>query len=143
MVQTRQQSHIQEQIDQLQIIEEFQRLSVIEVEQTNNLSEQEHIVYRPLSFVMSEKLINTILSHSVDKLLKFGGKNNENVNKWLTDIIKELDLVNLNDPQKFSVIQTFLVDDARRWFLNNKSRINDWSSFVLQIQKNIFIANVA
>jgi hypothetical protein len=135
MVQTRQQSHIQQQIDQLQIIEEFQRLSVIEVEQTNNLSEQEHIVYRPISFVMSEKLINTILSHSVDKLLKFGGKNNENVNKWLTDIIKELDLVNLNDPQKFSVIQTFLVDDARRWFLNNKSRINDWSTFVLQIQK--------
>ncbi|CAF4866528.1 unnamed protein product, partial [Rotaria socialis] len=36
---------------------------------------------------------------------------------------------------KYSVVQTFLVDDARRWFINNMSTINDWSTFSIEIHK--------
>ncbi|CAF1433061.1 unnamed protein product [Rotaria sp. Silwood1] len=130
MVQTRQQVKREEEIDQ-----EFQRLSGIEIEQTTYQQNNEHIVYRPISFTMTEKLINTILSNNLDKLPKFGGKSNENVNKWLTDITNELNMVKLNDQQKLSVIQTFLVDDARRWFINNMSMMTDWSTFSIQLQK--------
>ncbi|CAF1414315.1 unnamed protein product [Rotaria sordida] len=114
MVQTRQQVKRQEELDQLTTHQEFQRLSGIEIEQSSHLPNYEHIVYRPISFLMTEKLVNTILSNNFYKLPKFGGKSNENVNKWLTDITNELNMVKLNDQQKFSVIQTFLVDDARR-----------------------------
>jgi hypothetical protein len=130
---TRQQVKNEKKLNRLKIKQEFQRLAVIEVEQTNNLKNQEHIVYRPLEFVMAEKLINTRLSVDLDKLPKFGGKNNENVKKWLTDITKELNLVNLNDQQKFSIIQTFLVGDARQWFINNMSTMTNWSTFSIQI----------
>ncbi|CAF1363628.1 unnamed protein product [Rotaria sordida] len=135
MVQTRQQVKRQEELDQLTTHQEFQRLSGIEIEQTSHLPNYEHIVYRPISFLMTEKLVNTILSNNFYKLPKFGGKSNENVNKWLTDITNELNMVKLNDQQKFSVIQTFLVDDARRWFINNMSIMNDWSTFSIQLQK--------
>ncbi|CAF4647930.1 unnamed protein product, partial [Didymodactylos carnosus] len=121
--------------DQSQVSEEFKRLSVIEIEQINNPTEQRHIVYRPISFIMTEKLINTILSNNLEKLPKFGGKRNENVKKWLLDITNELNLVNLDDRQKLSVIQTFLLDDARRWFTNNMAMITEWSIFAIQIQK--------
>ncbi|CAF0911664.1 unnamed protein product [Didymodactylos carnosus] len=135
MVQTRQQLRKQEEFDQLQVSEELKRLSVIEVDQINNPTEQQHIVYGPISFMMTEKLVNSILSNNLEKLPKFGGKRNENVKKWLLDITNELNLVNLNDHQKPSVIQTFLLDDARRWFINNMSVITEWSIFTIQIQK--------
>ncbi|CAF1495132.1 unnamed protein product [Rotaria sp. Silwood1] len=135
MVQTRQQVKRQEELDNLKTNEEFQRLTGIEIAEITHLQNLEYIVYRPNSFIMTEKLINTILSNNLDKLPKFGGKSNENVNKWLTDITNELNIVKLNDEQKFSVIQTFLVDDARRWYINNMSMINDWSTFSIQLQK--------
>ncbi|CAF5125365.1 unnamed protein product, partial [Rotaria sp. Silwood1] len=135
MVQTRQQVKRQEELDNLKTNEEFQRLTGIEIAEITHLQNLEYIVYRPNSFIMTEKLINTILSNNLDKLPKFGGKSNENVNKWLTDITNELNIVKLNDEQKFSVIQTFLVDDARRWYINNMSMINDWTTFSIQLQK--------
>jgi hypothetical protein len=137
MVVTRQQVRRQIEDHQIQVKEEIQRLANITVEQTNNLKQyqQPHIVYRPNLFFMAEKLINRVLSNNVDKLPKFGGKHNENVSKWLKDITNELNLIQLMDTQKLSIIQTFLVDDARRWFINNMANMTEWSTFVTQIYK--------
>lgn len=134
MVQTRQQLKRKQELEQLVFNEEFQRLAGIEIEQITLIEDYEYCLHCPIS-IMTEKLINTILSHNLDKLPKFGGKSHENVSKWLKDITNELNMVKLNDQQKFSVIQTFLVDDARRWFINNMSIITDWSILSTQIQK--------
>ena len=109
MVQTRQQLKRKKEFDQLEFDKEFQRLAGIEIEQTTDIQDYEHIVYCPILFIMNEKLINTILSHNLDKLPKFSGKSNENVTKWLRDITNELNMVKLTDQQKYSVIQTFLI----------------------------------
>ncbi|CAF3793711.1 unnamed protein product [Rotaria magnacalcarata] len=135
MVQTRQQLKRKEEFDQLEFNKEFQRLAGIEIGQTTHLQDYEHFVYRPILFTMTDKLINTLLSHNLDKLPKFSGKSNENVTKWLHDITNELNMVKLDDQQKYSVVQTFLVDDARRWFINNMLTINDWSTFSIEIHK--------
>jgi hypothetical protein len=133
---TRQQIRKQEELDQEQIKQEFQQSKTIAIDQTDTLEQQQqHILYRPNSLIMSEKLINTILSNSVDILPKFAGENNDNVNKWLTDITKELNSLKLTDQQKLSRIQTLLIDDARRWFMNNMSSMTDWHTFAIQIQK--------
>lgn len=126
MVITRQQSRKQTGAEQVEIKEEIDLLN-LKVEQTNNFQNQ------PELLAMTEKLINRVLSNNVDKLSKFGGKNNENVNKWLKDITNELNLIQLTDAQKLSIIQTFLVDDARRWFINNMTTMTEWSIFVTQI----------
>ncbi|CAF1437902.1 unnamed protein product [Adineta ricciae] len=107
----------------------------IRIEEAKNLQQAENIENRPLSFVMTEKLVNTILSTNFDKLPKFGGKNTENIHKWLTDITNELNLLKLDDPQKLSVIQTFLVDDARRWLINHLEELVNWNDFVRQIRQ--------
>ncbi|CAM2716471.1 unnamed protein product [Rotaria socialis] len=135
MVQTRQQLKRKEEFDELEFNKEFQRLAGIEIGQTTHIQDYEYFVYRPILFTMTDKLINTLLSHNLDKLPKFSGKSNENVTKWLRDIANELNMVKLDDQQKYSVVQTFLVDDARRWFINNMSTINDWSTFSIEIHK--------
>jgi hypothetical protein len=120
-----------------QFWEEVDRLSQMDIEQTNNLEEgeQNNVVHRPLLVNMDGKLLTTLITSTIDKLPKFSGKNTENVNKWLTKITNELDLLKLLDQQKLMLIQTFLVDDARQWYINNLSSIATWSMFVEQIQK--------
>lgn len=83
----------------------------------------------------TEKLINTILSNNLTKVPKFSGKTSENVIKWINDVNNELNLLKLDDSQKFSVVQTFLLDDARRWFINNLTTLHDWNIFIEQIEK--------
>lgn len=114
---------------------ESERLGSIEWPNTQDYKEVKPVVYQPIEFVMETKLINTILSNDLDKWPKFSGKRDENVNKWVTDITHELNMVKLSDGQKRSVIQTFLLDDARRWFINNMVDMPDWDSFVTSIQK--------
>ena len=48
MVLTRQQLRKQEEVNQLQVSQEVEQLGAIEVQQTNNLSEQQHIVDHPI-----------------------------------------------------------------------------------------------
>jgi hypothetical protein len=135
-VETRQDTFKKIKLAKAEFDQEVTRLGGIKIEQTNNLQQQQqHIVYRPIFVIMTEKLINNIVSKNLEQLPKFGVKNNENVSKWLTDITKELNMVKLGDEQKLSIIQTFLVDDARRWFINNLSTIPDWSTFSIKIQK--------
>ena len=84
---------------------------------------------------MTDKVIHTILSNNIDKLPKFAGRPEENINKWLVDITNELNMAKLDDDQKRMVIQTFLIEDARKWFINNMSDMLDWPTFTLRIQK--------
>ena len=128
-VETRQ----QKELDQKQVKTDLEPTTVSQTENKDILFEEQ--LTRSSPFVMGGKLINTILSNSVEKWPKFCGKNNENVSKWLKDITNELNLVKLTDEQKLSVIQTCLVDDARRWFINNMSSLTTWNSFVSQLQK--------
>lgn len=58
MVQTRQQLKRKQEFDQLEFDKEFQRLAGIEIEQTIDTQDYEHIIYRPILFTMTEKLIN-------------------------------------------------------------------------------------
>ena len=108
--------------------------SNIKVEQANSI-DREEIDHHPIPERMTDKLINTLLSNNIDKVPKFAGKPDESVNKWLTDITNELDMVKISDDKKRMVIQTFLLDDARKWFINNMNDIPNWSSFVERIQR--------
>ena len=119
---------------------ETRRLRGIKVERTNQLIDPypEHIIYRPKLYQsnMDEKLTISLLSNSSDKLPKFGGKNSENVSKWLTKITNELDVFKLSDGQKLLMIPSVLVDDARQWYVNNLAKLVDWSTFSREIQKS-------
>lgn len=130
-VETRQQELKQKESDQKLVKTDLERTAVSQSENKDILVEEQ--LTRSCPFVMSGKLINTLLSGSVEKWPKFCGKNNENVSKWLKDITNELNLVKLTDEQKLSVIQTSLVDDARKWFINNMSSMTIWNSFVSQL----------
>lgn len=113
---------------------ESQRLGHIEWSDTRNSVDVKHIVYIPFEFTMEAKLMNTILSNDLNKWPKFSGKRDENVNKWVKEITNELNMVKLSDEQKRSVIQTFLLDDARRWFISNMATMLEWDTFVTGIQ---------
>lgn len=133
MVITRQQSSKQQ--DDNRILDfEFKRLSSIDID-FQNKSDIKPVVYQPTIFFMAEKLINTVLSNNLSKVPKFSGKGNENVMKWIKEITNELNLLKLDDGQKLSVVQTFLLDDARRWFINNLDLLQNWSIFIEQIQR--------
>ncbi|CAF4626066.1 unnamed protein product, partial [Didymodactylos carnosus] len=97
-----------------QLGDELERLGGIEVEESNNPRQQAHTVYRPIQFIMAEKLVNSILSKSLEKLPKFSGTITDDVDKWIIDITHELNLVKLDDSHKLAVIQTYLDGDARR-----------------------------
>ncbi|CAF1616102.1 unnamed protein product [Didymodactylos carnosus] len=71
----------------------------------------------------------------LDPLPTFSGKLTENVPKWLKDITNELNLVKFDDSQKLGIIQTYLVDDARKWFTNNMRTLETWSEFNEAIEK--------
>jgi hypothetical protein len=135
MVKTRQQVLEQEQANQKQVSQELERLSAIEIEQTNNLQEQQHIVYQSILSTMADKINKTIAANTVEKLPKFSGRSDENVKKWVIVITNEFNLIQFDDKQKFALIHVILLDDARRWFINNMCDIKDWSTFVIQIQE--------
>ena len=135
MVITRSTTREETEQKQVQFKSEFQRLASIDWSNTHDYKDIKFIVHRPFTFLMAEKLINTILSNDLDKWSKFSGKSDENVNKWIMDITNELNMVKLDDIQKRSVIQTFLLEDARRWFINHMTEMRDWSTFVACIQK--------
>jgi len=137
MIVTRAQAKKKREADQALFEQEFQRLAAMDNQELSDdeQGEQQQAVHPPQLVPMDGKLVNTLLTNTLDKLPKFGGTNNEDVNKWLFDITNELNLLKLVDRQKLFTIQTFLVDDARQWYINNLSTINDWSTFVEQIQK--------
>ena len=131
---TRQQARKEADAKKHQQDTDVKQSSNIKVEQANSI-DREEIDQHPIPERMTDKLINTLLSNNIDKVPKFAGKPDESVNKWLTDITNELDMVKISDDKKRMVIQTFLVDDARKWFINNMNDMPDWSSFVEQIQR--------
>lgn len=133
-VQTRAQEFQRKDLDQKELKSEQSESATSESQIANILQQQQDLLNHSTS-TMTDKLINTILSNDVNKLPKFGGKSDDNVYKWLKDVTIELNLVNLTDAQKLSVIQTCLVDDARRWFINNKLLIVDWDTFEYQMKK--------
>ena len=130
---TRQQARNEADAKKHQQDTEVAQSSDIKVE--TSLTKQEEIEHQSTPGRMTDKLINTLLSNNIEKLPKFAGKPDENVNKWLTDISNELNMVKLSDDQKRMVIQTFLLDDARKWFINNMNDMPDWPSFIQQIQR--------
>jgi hypothetical protein len=119
---TRAQAKKKREADQELFEQEFQRLAVMDNQDSQLVP-------------TDGKLVNTLITNTVDKLPKFGGTNNEDINKWLFNITNELNILKLADRQKLYTIQTLLVDDARQWYINNLSTIIDWSTFVEQIQK--------
>ena len=131
---TRQQARNDAEVQKNQPNTEVKVTSTIKVEEANSV-EQEEIEHNSIACKMSEKFISTILSKNIDKLPKFAGKPDENVNKWLTEITNELNVAKLNDDQKRLVIHIFLLEDARKWFINNMNDIPDWSSFINRTQK--------
>jgi hypothetical protein len=130
MVITReQQKTIDKQIQQ-QYLAELNRLGSIEIEQTSPIHRTKlSIVRRPLSFEMVDKMLASRISKQLDQWPTFSGKLTENVTKWLKDITKELILAKFDDSQKLSVIQTYLIDDARKWFINNMETLDTWATF--------------
>ncbi|CAF4175793.1 unnamed protein product [Didymodactylos carnosus] len=117
-------------------LEELNRLSDIEIEHTTQTQPIEvFIVRRPLPFEMAEKALASRVNKQLDQLPTFSGKLNENVTKWLKDITNELNLAKFEDSQKLGVIQTYLVDDARKWFINNVRTFDTWSEFNEAIEK--------
>ncbi|CAF1594670.1 unnamed protein product, partial [Adineta steineri] len=119
-----------------QYLSEVNRLGNIEVEQTSPTQRIESfIIRRPLVFEMADKILTSRISKQLDRWPTFGGKLTENVTKWLKDITNEMDLVKFDNAQKLSVIQTYLVDDARKWLINNMERLSTWPAFVEAIKQ--------
>ncbi|CAF1398220.1 unnamed protein product [Didymodactylos carnosus] len=83
---------------------------------------------------MAEKLLNSILSKSLEKLPKFSGTITDDVDKWIIDITHELNLVKLDDSHKLAVIQTYLDGDARRWYTNNLQMMHNWATFLRELR---------
>ncbi|CAF1521775.1 unnamed protein product [Didymodactylos carnosus] len=131
MVVTRSQQHALDDQKRQQYLEEVKRLGDIEIEQLTEIL----IVRRPLQFGMAEKTLASRISKQLDQLPIFSGKLNENVTKWLKDVTNELNLVKFDDSQKLGVIQTYLADDARKWFINNMRTLDTWSEFNEAIQR--------
>ncbi|CAF2994422.1 unnamed protein product [Rotaria sp. Silwood2] len=102
----------------------------IDVRTNENLSAQQS-----LSSGMAQKSLTMHISKQLDQLPLFSGKLNENVIKWLNGITNELNVMKYDDDQKLSVIQTYLMDDARKWFINNSARLGTWPSFCEAIVK--------
>ena len=127
MVITRLQQQTIDDQNRQQYLEELNRLANIEIEQTFPIHPTEvFIVRRPLSFEMADKMLASRMSKQLDQWPTFSGKLTENVTKWLKDITNELNLVKFDDIQKLSVIQTYLIDDARKWFINNMETLDTW-----------------
>jgi hypothetical protein len=86
---------------------------------------------------MDEELMESIFLNTLENLPSFGGKLNEDVNKWLAAITNGFNFVGFNDNDKVRIIHTYLTGDARRMIMNNMAVLNEWTSFV-QLIRRIF-----
>ncbi|CAF2987570.1 unnamed protein product [Rotaria sp. Silwood2] len=130
MVITRSQQRKIDEQNQRQCSEEVDPLDNIESKAISKILPTEvSLNPQAIPFEMTDKLLISRISKQLDQWPTFGGKLTENVIKWLKDITNELDVVKFDDSQKLSVIQTSLIDDARKWFISNMEKIKTSSEF--------------
>jgi hypothetical protein len=75
-----------------------------------------------------------LLNH-LKNLPTFSGNQNEDVIRWLKDIIDRLNYAKFTDDQKIMIMSGYLNGDARRWLLGNVSVADTWPTFIQELQK--------
>ena len=117
--------------------QEFHRLANIKIDFSSCLeSSLEHPVYRPvISSSMEAQMMCAIVKEELKTLPKFGGSTGEDVVQWLKKVNDVFDQAQLQPPNKYLAVQSYLTDTAAKWFSYNKDRIVDWSQFQQQIIK--------
>ncbi|CAF1558037.1 unnamed protein product [Rotaria magnacalcarata] len=144
-------------------IQEFQRLSRIEMEQSNPSISPDSTVYRPLLVSnMEQEFLRTLAKEQVKTLNKFSGSNSEDVIHWLNRVEQVFDrallqsankyvavqsankyvavqsankYVAVQSANKYVAVQSYLHGAAAKWFQFNKSDINDWATFKIKLMK--------
>jgi hypothetical protein len=76
-----------------------------------------------------------IVKEELKTLPKFGGDTGEDVIKWLKKVNEVFDQAQLQPPNKYLAVQSYLTGTAAKWFSYNKNRIVDWSQFQQEIIK--------
>ncbi|CAF2155450.1 unnamed protein product [Rotaria magnacalcarata] len=117
-------------------IQEFQRLSRIEMEQSNTSISPDSTVYRPLlNSNMEQEFLRALAKEQVKTLNKFSGSNSEDVIHWLNRVEQVFDRALLQPANKYVAVQSYLHGAAAKWFQFNKSDINDWATFKIKLIK--------
>ncbi|CAF1139796.1 unnamed protein product [Didymodactylos carnosus] len=78
---------------------------------------------------LSNNLLKTLMEHKAKQLPIFSGKDNENVTKWLTNVIQIGKMVNCSDDGLYVVAKFKLKGDAQNWYQKNQDKICDWKTF--------------
>jgi hypothetical protein len=117
--------------------QEFYRLANINIDFFScPESSVEHPIYRPvISSIMETQMMCAIVKEELKTLPKFGGGTGQDVVKWLKKVNEVFDQAQLQSPNKYLAIQSYLTDPAAKWFSYNKDHIVDWSQFQQQIIK--------
>ncbi|CAF3307625.1 unnamed protein product [Rotaria socialis] len=117
-------------------IQEFQRLSRIEMEHSDPSISSDSTVYRPLlTSNMEQEYLRTLAKEQVKTLHKFSGSNSEDVIHWLQCVEQVFDRALLQPVNKYIAVQFYLHGAAAKWFQFNKSNINDWGTFKSELIK--------
>lgn len=82
---------------------------------------------------MEDQFMHTLAKEQIRNLHKFAGHRGEDVIRWLEDVEEVFDRAQLQPPNKFIAIQSYLTDAALKWFRNKKAIITDWKTFKRQI----------
>jgi hypothetical protein len=75
-----------------------------------------------------------LLNH-LKNLPTFSGNQNEDVIRWLKDIIDRLNYAKFTDDQKIMIISGYLNGDTRRWLLRNMPVVDTWPTFIQELKK--------
>jgi hypothetical protein len=86
---------------------------------------------------LSEHTTKVLLSKRISHLLEsdaFTGTPPQDVSDWLDGFEDKCDKVQLNDEQKFSIVQDLLKGSAKMWFDTHKTVINNWQLFKKKVK---------
>jgi hypothetical protein len=116
-------------------LQEVQRLSQIIVDHPEPYgSAGQFVIHRPtIVHVMEAQFMNTWAKEEIKNIPRFGGSGDEDVTKWLQDVNTIFDRATIQPPNRYLAIQSYLVGAAAKWFLHNKLRILDWSTFSTEL----------
>lgn len=114
---------------------EFRRLAAIDINFSDTTPDNP-IFYRPLEFVMADKVVSTLLSKTLEQTTKFSGKPDQDADEWLKDLTTTFRMADITEAQALKIIPTFLEGPAKLWFTENLAAFESWPVF-----KNQFLHN--
>ncbi|CAF4256192.1 unnamed protein product [Rotaria magnacalcarata] len=110
---------------------EFRRLADIDIYFPDTESFTP-VYYRPLTTVMAEKTVSTLLSKTLEQTRKYSGKSDQDADEWLKDLTTTFRMADITESQALKMIPTFLEGPVKLWFHENSTAFESWSVFKAQ-----------